>query len=125
MAKKTEIDSYSKLYYWIDCMLHKHTGKQRAGLQRLRDFLKSREDAGWPWEQVAEWAIYSTSTTSDTFDPFEGTSDKPIYKFGMRKQKRYIISEKVWRTYYHTQSYCYECRHPTLKHSQEILLENK
>tara|TARA_R100001086_G_scaffold153989_2_gene82099 strand:+ start:924 stop:1154 length:231 start_codon:yes stop_codon:yes gene_type:complete len=76
MAKKTEIDSYSKLYYWIDCMLHKHTGKQRAGLQRLRDFLKSREDAGWPWEQVAEWAIYSTSTTSDAFDPFEGTSDK-------------------------------------------------
>ena len=35
----------------------------------------------------------------------------PVYKFGMRKQKRWIKTQQQFRTYYHLQSYCTECRH--------------
>ena len=72
MKKKTEIDSYSKLYYWIDSMLNnsKRTHKERQGLNKLRDFVKHKEDMGWKWEDIAEWAVYATSTTTG-FDPNE------------------------------------------------------
>jgi hypothetical protein len=44
----------------------------------------------------------------------------PGYMFGMRKQKRYIKKEGIWRTYYHFQSYCYSCRHPTAHWLEQI-----
>ena len=34
----------------------------------------------------------------------------PIYKFGVRKQKKWVKSIKKYRVYYHAQSYCYVCR---------------
>ena len=73
MGKKTEIDSYSKLLYWIDCMINKHDRSKRQGLQRLRDFVEQKQTQGWKWEDIAEWAIYSTSTTAGEADPFENT----------------------------------------------------
>ena len=73
MAKKTEIDSYSKLLYWIDCMINKHDRSKRQGLQRLRDFVEQKQTQGWKWEDIAEWAIHSTSTTAGDADPFENT----------------------------------------------------
>lgn len=69
--KKTEIDSYEKLFYWMDSMIMKYSGTDKAkGIRKLRDFVQSRRDSGWKWEDIADWAVYSTSTTSETFDPF-------------------------------------------------------
>ena len=74
MAKKTEIDSYEKLYYWIDSMINagKRTIKEREGLRKLRDFVQSRQERGWKWEDIAEWATYNTSVAGG-IDPFEET----------------------------------------------------
>ena len=72
--KKTEIDSYEKLFYWMDSMIMKYSGTDKAkGIRKLRDFVQSRRDSGWKWEDIADWAVYSTSTTSETFDPFSQT----------------------------------------------------
>ena len=46
---------------------------KRQGLQRLRDFVEQKQTQGWKWEDIAEWAIYSTSTTAGDADPFENT----------------------------------------------------
>ena len=32
------------------------------------------------------------------------------YKFGVRKQKKWVQSISKYRVYYHAQSYCYVCR---------------
>jgi hypothetical protein len=70
MMKKTEIDSYEKLFYWMDSMIMKYSGTDKAkGIRKLRDFVQSRYEKGWKWEDIAEWAIYSTSSQSG-FDPF-------------------------------------------------------
>lgn len=73
MAQKTEIDSYEKLFYWIDSMINKYSGTHKVtGIRRLRDFIEEQQISGKSWEDVAEWAIYSTSQQSG-FDPFENT----------------------------------------------------
>jgi|TARA_R110002012_G_scaffold284358_1_gene475105 hypothetical protein len=73
MAQKTEIDSYGKLFYWLDSMIMKYSGTDKAvGIRRLRDFIESQRAQGKSWEDVAEWAIYSTNQTSG-FDPFDQT----------------------------------------------------
>tara|TARA_R100000734_G_C3315656_1_gene107727 strand:- start:1335 stop:1562 length:228 start_codon:yes stop_codon:yes gene_type:complete len=73
MAQKTEIDSYDKLFYWLDTMLMKHSGTDKSkGIRRLRDFIESQQRSGKSWDDVAEWAMYSSSQQSG-FDPFEGT----------------------------------------------------
>lgn len=75
MAQKTEIDSYEKLFYWLDTMLMKYSGtKKSKGIRRLRDFVEDQRNQGKTWEDVADWAIYSTSQSSG-FDPFEGTQE--------------------------------------------------
>ena len=74
MAQKTEIDSYGKLFYSLDSMIMKYSVTDKAaGIRRLRDFIEDQQRQGKSWEDVAEWAIYSTSQTSG-FDPFENTS---------------------------------------------------
>ncbi len=71
MMKKTEIDSYEKLFYWLDSMIMKHSGTPKAvGIRRLRNFIEAQQESGKSWQDVAEWAIYSTSVQSNDFDPF-------------------------------------------------------
>lgn len=71
MGKKTEIDSYSKLFYWLDSMMAQpRPHKERQGLQRLRDFVEDKQKRGWKWEDIQEWAVYSTSQKGG-FNPFE------------------------------------------------------
>ena len=42
MMKKTEIDSYEKLFYWMDSMIMKYSGTDKAkGIRKLRDFVQS------------------------------------------------------------------------------------
>jgi len=74
MAQKTESESYEKLFYWLDTMIMKYSGTaQSRGIRRLRDFVELQRQQGKTWEDVAEWAVYSTSQQSG-FDPFENTS---------------------------------------------------
>ena len=47
---------------------------------------------------------------------------KPAYNFSIRRQER-ILEDGTKRTYYHTQAYCYECRHPHYK-SVQLRLEH-
>ena len=47
MAQKTEIDSYGKLFYWLDSMIMKYSGTDKAvGIRRLRDFIESQRAQG-------------------------------------------------------------------------------
>jgi len=49
----------------------------------------------------------------------------PGYMFGMRKQKKWVKRDQTFRTYYHFQSYCYSCRHPTATWLEKIKLLRK
>jgi len=74
MAKKTEIDSYEKLLYWLETMAIIHKDR-RSGILQLKAFIEKKQQAGWRWEDIAEWANYSTAVATSDFNPFDDDTE--------------------------------------------------